>query len=175
MRAGGVAPPRRPLADAGWAWVGSFLGLLAIYIIGRHLQLSTTDNLVFLSSLGASASLIYGVPRAEFSQPRNVIGGHVVSAVVGIAIYQTMPDETVLASALSVSLAIVAMLLTRTLHPPGAATALTTIVGSETIHELGFWFVISPVLTGTVMMVLIGVIINNFSPHPSRHYPSYWW
>ena len=175
LRGTGVSPPRRPLIDILWSTIASFLGISALMIMSRPLQLTETDALVVASSLGSSAALIYGVPRAEFSQPRNFVGGHVVSAFVGITIYSLLPNELVLASALAVAMAITAMHLTRTLHPPGAATSMTAVVGSDRIHELGYWFILSPCLSGAIVMLVIALVVNNLSPNPNRHYPSYWW
>lgn len=112
---------------------------------------------------------------AELAQPRNLIGGHLISAVIGVACYQILGEQVGLASSLAVSLAIVTMHLTRTLHPPGGATALIAVIGGEKIWELGYFYVISPVLLGAVVILLIGLVVNNLSANPKRHYPVYWY
>lgn len=67
------------------------------------------------------------------------------------------------------------MHLTKTLHPPGGATALIAVIGSEHIHQLGYLYVLQPVLSGAMVMLLIAVLINNLSSNPQRHYPQRWW
>jgi CBS-domain-containing membrane protein len=61
------------------------------------------------------------------------------------------------------------MQLTLTLHPPGGATALTAVVGSNQIHQLGFLYVLVPVTSGAVILLLTALIVNNIPKH--RHYP----
>lgn len=77
-------------------------------------------------------------------------------------------------SALAVALSIVAMHATRTLHPPGGATALIAVSGSSNSHMLGYSFVLSPVALGALIMLLVALLINNLSGNPKRHYPVYW-
>ncbi len=133
-------------------------------------------NTIFLvGSFGASAVLIYGVPQSELSQPRNLIGGHILSACIGITVYKYIPLEISLLSALAVSLSIVLMHFTRTLHPPGGATALIAVIGSSQIHELGYQFVMTPIATGAFILLIIALAVNNMSKNPKRHYPRYWW
>ena len=119
--------------------------------------------------------MAYGIPQAEFSQPRNLIGGHVVSALVGVCIFQVLGADSIASYPLAVALAILAQQVTRTVHPPGGATALIAVIGGESIHELGFLYVLCPVLVGSVIMVLVALLVNNFSGDSKRNYPSYWW
>ncbi len=132
------------------------------------------STLYLVGSFGATAVLIYAAPRAELSQPRNVVGGHIISALVGVSVYQFLPFDLSLLSAIAVSFAIMAMQLTKTVHPPGGATALISVIGSSDVHQLGYWFVLFPIATGAVTMLLIALVINNLSKDPTRHYPSCW-
>jgi len=127
------------------------------------------------ATFGASAVLIYGVPQAELSQPRNLIGGHIFSAFIGITVYKYVPLDISLLSALAVSLSIVVMHFTHTLHPPGGATALIAVIGSSQIHELGYMFLMTPIATGAFILLIIALAVNNMSNNPDRHYPRYWW
>jgi len=95
-------------------------------------------------SFGASAVLLYGAPRSPLAQPRNLIGGHLVSAVIGVSAWMLFQQYPWLAAALAVATAIAAMHLTRTLHPPGGATALIAVIGSDKIHDLGYLYVLLP-------------------------------
>ena len=131
------------------------------------------NNVFLIGSFGASAVLVYGAPMADFSQPRNIVGGHFISALVGVTIYMLVKDP-ILASATAVSLAIVAMHFTRTLHPPGGATALIAVIGGDKIHQLGYAYVFYPVLSGAIIMMLVALLVNNLSTNPKRHFPVYW-
>ena len=151
-----------------WTFLGSFIGIGIIgFINSKHL--SVHDNLFLIGSFGASSVLIYGIINSPLAQPRNLIGGHLVCAFVGVCIHKLIPNELWLSAALSVSLSIVAMQITKTLHPPGGATALIANIGSEKIQALGFMYVFSPVLTGVLILLLVAIVCNNATPH--RRYP----
>ena len=174
MKGFGKAPQRKPLSKIAWSWLGSFLG---IYLIGAMSYASSSDPLssfFLIGSFGASAVLVFGAPQLDFSQPRNFLGGQVLSAFVGVTISQYLSLDLLTLAALAVSLSIVVMHLTRTLHPPGGATALIAVIGGEQIHELGYTFVFSPVFLGSFVMLIVALLVNNLSANENRHYPRYW-
>lgn len=173
MRGGKRCPARAPWHEIFWSAVGSFLGILTIYALGHLHELRLEDSLFLVGSFGASAVLIYGVPTSPYAQPRNLIGGHVLSALVGVTFALLLQENLVIAAALSVSLAIMIMHVTRTIHPPGGATALIAVIGGENVHALGYWFVLTPIALGAGLMLVIAVLVNNLSPH--RRYPQYWY
>jgi CBS domain-containing membrane protein len=142
-----------------------------IGVFQTYLNTSVTDNFFLIGSFGASAVLVYGIPNSPLAQPRNLIGGHVVSALVGVTAFQLLNWTHLpwLPPAVAVSSAIVAMQVTKTLHPPGGATALIATIGSEKIKELGYMYVIAPVFIGASFLFLIALLINNIPAH--RHYP----
>jgi CBS domain-containing membrane protein len=149
-------------------FAGAFTGLgLLGFINSKYLVAS--DNLFVIGSFGASAVLIYGVINSPLAQPRNLIGGHVLSALVGVTMCKLVPHETWLAAALAVSLSIVVMQITKTLHPPGGATALIAVIGGEKIKALGYWYVLNPVLSGVLILLVVALIFNNITPY--RKYP----
>jgi len=174
MKPTGACPPRKPVSKIIWSWIGAFLGIFLVLLIGRGLEFTSTGSLFLIGSFGASAVLVYGAPIAEFSQPRNLVGGHVVSAIVGVSVFMLLGSDTILAGPMAVSLAIAAMHFTRTLHPPGGATALIAIIGGDRIHSLGYIYVLSPVLAGSIIMLLVALFVNNMSTNPKRQYPEYW-
>lgn len=174
MRGTEKCPPRKPFSKIVWSWVGAFAGIFAITQLNGLLEINGVDSLFLIGSFGASAVLLYGVPMAELSQPRNLILGHVISATIGVSIYYLISDNTSIACALAVSTSIAAMHYTRSLHPPAGATALIAIIGAPKIHQLGYWYILSPVLTGALILLIIALIINNLSSNPKRHYPRYW-
>lgn len=154
--------------DHFWTFLGAFIGIGAIGVIqGGHF--GEMDNVFLIGSFGASAVLIFGATNSPLAQPRNLIGGHLVSALVGVTIHKLIPDELWLSSALAVSLSIVCMQISKTMHPPGGATALIANIGSEKIKNLGYQYVISPVGTGVFILLLVALIVNNIPKH--RDYP----
>jgi len=152
-----------------WTFVGSFVGIGLIGLLNRYM-LGPADTLLLVGSFGASSVLIYGVINSPLAQPRNLLGGHVLSAIIGVTIHQLVPQELWLACALAVSLSIVLMQITKTLHPPGGATALIANVGSAQLKALGYWYVLMPVLSGVLILLLVALIFNNITP--TRSYPT---
>jgi CBS-domain-containing membrane protein len=107
------------------------------------------------------------------AQPRNLVGGHMLSGFMGVLSYQLWGSTPWLAAGLGVSGAIVAMLVTRTVHPPGGATALLAVIGGPKLHALGYWYVLVPAGTGACLLLLVALAVNNLASH--RRYPEYWW
>jgi len=121
--------------------------------------------------LPTSAVLIYAAIKSPLAQPRNLLGGHTISAIIGVTAYQQI-HNTWLAAALAVSLAIAAMHATKTLHPPGGATALIAFTGSTKIHNLGYLYTLIPAAAGATIMLIIALMVNNLAKN--RSYPEYW-
>lgn len=149
-------------------FIGSFIGIALIGLLSSK-YFTAHDTLFLIGSFGASAVLIYGVINSPLAQPRNLVGGHFICAFIGVTVHYLIPEEVWLASALAVSLSIVAMQITKTLHPPGGATALIANIGSEKIKALGYLYLVSPVLTGVGILLVIALIFNNITPY--RKYP----
>jgi CBS-domain-containing membrane protein len=154
--------------DIFWTFLGGFFGIGIIGFISSR-YFTVNDNLFLIGSFGASAVLVYGATNSPLAQPRNLVGGHVISAIVGVAIHKLIPGEIWLSSALAVSTAIVMMQITKTVHPPGGATALIANIGSEKIKALGFLYVVSPVFTGVIILLIVALIFNNIPKN--RYYP----
>src|SRR4051812_48199907 len=154
--------------DHLWTFLGAFIGIGAIGLI-QGSQFGQMDNIFLIGSFGASAVLIFGATNSPLAQPRNLFWGHLISAIIGVCIYKLVPGALWLSAALSVSLSIVAMQVTKTLHPPGGATALIANIGSEKIKALGFYYILSPVLTGVLILLLIAILVNNIPKN--RNYP----
>jgi CBS-domain-containing membrane protein len=164
-------PPRVGNAEIAWSWIGSFIGIAALALIGQT-YFDKHDLPLMLASFGASAVLVFGAVRSPLAQPRNVVGGHLLSAAVGVACWKLLHEQPWLAQAVAVATAIALMHATRTLHPPGGATALIAVIGSPQIHELGFLYVIVPATLGPSILVVIGLLVNNIPR--SRRYPEIW-
>lgn len=171
MKGNGQSPPGVGAMEVVWSWVGSFLGITAVSLI-HYKILNQLDFAMIIGSFGASAVLIYGGIRSPLAQPRNLIGGHIISAIVGVTAFQLLSQQPWLAASIAVSTSIALMHLTKTLHPPGGATALIAVIGSEGIHNLGYLYVLIPVALGASVMLLIALIVNNIPKN--RRYPEFW-
>jgi CBS-domain-containing membrane protein len=152
-----------------WTFIGSFVGIALIGLLNSH-YFTASDNMFLIGSFGATSVLIFGITNSPLAQPRNLIGGHLISAIIGVTLHRLIPNELWLSSALSVSLSIVLMQITKTLHPPGGATSLIANIGSYKIQQLGYYFVLVPVLSGVVILLLIAIVVNNLRPNKS--YPA---
>jgi len=171
MKGRAKSPPGVGLTEILWSWLGAFLGIAAVASINFY-AFSETDLVMIIGSFGASAVLIYGAVKSPLAQPRNLIGGHVFSAIIGVACYQSMHDHMWLAASVSVATAIALMHATKTLHPPGGATALIAVIGSDKIHNLGYMYAVVPVGLGAVIMLLVALVVNNIAKN--RRYPEFW-
>ena len=172
MKGGGQSPPRVNGGEVFWSWLGSFLGIAAV-ALSHYTILDHTGLMMLLGSFGASAVLLYGAIRSPLAQPRNLLGGHVLSAIIGVTAAKLLGTEPWLAAAVAVSVAIAVMHITTTLHPPGGATALIAVIGGDSIHNLGYFYVVMPVALGAVLMLIIALVVNNIPK--SRKYPEFWY
>ena len=171
MRGTTTSPPRVSISEVIWSWIGSFLGIAAVGLVHFNM-LTDSDMVMIIGSFGASAVLIYGAIKSPLAQPRNLIGGHVISAVIGVACFQLLGDQMWLASAVAVATAIAVMHLSKTLHPPGGASALIAVIGSDQIHALGYLYALIPAGSGAVVMLIVALVVNNIPK--SRYYPEFW-
>jgi CBS domain-containing membrane protein len=151
-----------------FTFLGAFAGIALIGFLNAKI-LPPDINIFLIGSFGASAVLVYGLINSPLAQPRNLIGGHVISAITGVTVHLLIPDMVWLSSALAVASSIVLMQITQTLHPPGGATALIANIGNPKVTALGYWFVVTPVLSGVLILLLVALIFNNISS--SRTYP----
>lgn len=165
------SPPQVSLSEIIWSWIGAFLGIAAVALINDYL-LEKQDLLMIIGSFGASAVLIYGAVKSPLAQPRNLIGGHVISAVIGVTAYKIFYPHLWLAASMAVATAIAVMHATKTLHPPGGATSLIAVIGSQKIHALGYLYAVIPAGLGAAVMLLVALLVNNIPKN--RRYPEYW-
>jgi CBS-domain-containing membrane protein len=165
------SPPVVSRTEIFWSWIGAFLGISLIGFIHYNL-LAGRDMVLIIGSFGASAVLIYGTIRSPLAQPRNLIGGHMLSAVIGVASFQMLGEIPWFAAAFAVATAIAVMHVTKTLHPPGGATALIAVIGGDQIHNLGYMYAFIPAGSGAFIMLLVALIINNIPK--TRKYPEFW-
>ena len=178
-------PAPSPPVEAAWAFAGCVAGIGSLAAL--HFLLAMPAGLLMLTpSFAASAVLLYGAPASPLAQPRNVVLGHLSSALVGVALRQVLValpawparvaaqgGAEAVAGTLAVALSTSLMMLCGVTHPPGAATALIAVTGGAAVTGLGFLFV--PLVTAAaVVLVLAALVVNNLSGRASRHYPQAW-
>ncbi|GAO30695.1 membrane protein, HPP family [Geofilum rubicundum JCM 15548] len=121
--------------EKGWSFLGAFIGLGIISLLQKQ-SFNSTENLFLIGSFGASCVLVYGAIHSPLAQPRCLVGGHLVSALIGVTIAKLTPDGCWFAPPLAVAFSIIGMQFTRTLHPPGGATSMIATIGSEKVKSL---------------------------------------
>lgn len=171
MRGTTKSPPAVSFSEIVWSWVGAFVGISAVGLVNSWV-FEGTDLTLIIGSFGASAVLIYGAIRSPLAQPRNLLGGHILSALIGVASYNALHDHIWLAASVAVASAIAVMHATKTLHPPGGATALIAVIGGNNIHSVGYWYVLIPAGLGAVILLIVALLVNNMPK--SRRYPEFW-
>lgn len=158
-------------ADRLFDCIGAVFGIAIAAAIAMHLPLAVGDLPLLVAPLGASAVLVFAVPASPLAQPWSVIGGNTISALIGVAVYQLVPGEA-LAGGIAVGAAIFMMSLLRCLHPPGGASALTAVIGSNAIHAAGYSFAFLPVALNSVSLVAVGLLFHRLSRHSYPHRPA---
>ncbi|MDB5296908.1 MAG: hypothetical protein JWO31_2891, partial [Phycisphaerales bacterium] len=148
---------------------GGFAGILLVWAATACLAGPPAAAGAVMASVGASAVLLFAAPHGPMSQPWPVLGGHALSAAVGVACHRLLPDPRLAAPA-AVGLAIGVMYYARCLHPPGGATALAAVLGGPAVHALGYRYVLAPVLLDAGVVLAAGVLVN--APFPRRRYPA---
>lgn len=163
--------PGAKLRDRIAACCGALLGIAATGLL-CHIALGSLVSVpVLVAPMGASAVLLFAVPSSPLAQPWPIIGGNTLSAVVGILVSALVPDPMV-AGALAVALAIATMSMTRCLHPPGGAAALTAVLGGPAVASAGLGFALFPVAVNSILLVAAGWLFHRFSGHSYPHRPA---
>ena len=181
---GAVRPPLPHWSEILTAFIGSCLaiGTLAAIQYSQGTPTLTAPSLLIVASFGASAVLLYAAPAAALSQPRNLMLGHMLSALVGVTVRILIVERgcadhgeqcVALGAALAVAFSVALMMATGTVHPPGAASALAAVIADENTRQLGYLFVVLPVGCGAAVMLLVALLVNN--AHPRLRYPTMWW
>lgn len=154
------------IKESCYGALGAFAGLLGTALLcrwGLGLEVHW-----LIAPMGASAVLLFAAPASPLAQPWSIVVGNGVSALMGV-LSASLVAEPSLAAALAVMLAIAAMFLTRSLHPPGGAVALTAVIGGEGIRQLGVGYVLLPVLLNSLLLLLLALCYNRLL---GRRYPN---
>jgi len=158
------------LRDRLIACAGAAIGIAVTLLACSRLPLTAHDLPAIVAPLGASAVLVFAVPASPLAQPWPVIGGNILSTLVGVAVARAIP-EPALAAGLAVGGAILGMSLFRCLHPPGGAAALTAVIGGPAIHAAGYGFALVPVGINSIALIAAGLAFHRLTAHNYPHKP----
>ncbi|HZX29484.1 MAG TPA: HPP family protein [Telluria sp.] len=143
---------------------GALAGLLLTGALMAH---AAPGAAWLIAPMGASAVLLFGLPASPLAQPWSILAGNVCAALVGVTCARFV-DVTLLAAALAVALSIGAMFALRCLHPPSGAVALTAVLGGPAVQAAGYAFILTPVLSNSLLLVAAALLYNNAT---GRRYP----
>ena len=166
-----AASPLRP-CSALYTGLCCAVAILVVSIVEFHAEFSP-----LVASFGASAMILYGHSQMPAAQPKNVIGGQMLSALIGVSWQKIWHHVGLhyppLLNAIAVFCTTFAMSITKCSHPPGVATALLATAGPASVKDLGFMFILHPVGSGISLMVVLALLVNNLSK--DRRYPTFWY
>lgn len=161
---GGALPPRPNLVQVARGLVGGFLGILVLIMLGKGTGLPW-----LMAPFGASCVILFAASASPLAQPRNVIGGHLLTSAVGIgALYALGTSPLAMASAVGGSIAL--MQLFRVVHPPAGANPIVILLAGKSVIGLGY--LVTPVLVGSVALVAVAAVVNNIGA--GAGWPVYW-
>ena len=134
-------------------------GIFSIITIGflTVLTYKTSYGIFLIASFGSTMVLLYGYPESPFAQPKNIILGHFLTALIGIIFLNFVPLPIFLNIPLAVGFGVMFMILFKVTHPPAGGNPIIVIIGS-----VSFDYLLTPVLVGSIIVVMFGVIINKF-------------
>ncbi len=134
-------------------------GIFSIITIGilTFLTYKTEFGIFLLASFGSSMVLLYGYPESPFAQPKNVFFGHLVTAIVGLIVLHFVPLPIFITIPLAVGFGVGLMILFNVTHPPAGGNPIIVIIGS-----VSFDYLLSPVITGSIIIIISAIIINRF-------------
>ena len=144
-------------------------GLFSAITIGAltYLTYKTTFGLFLIASFGSTMVLLYGYPESPFAQPKNIFFGHLVTAVVGIAVLNFIPLPIYITIPLAVGLGVGLMIFLDITHPPAGGNPIIVIIGS-----VSYDYLLSPIILGSIIVLVFGVLVNKFVL--KKKYPQKW-
>ncbi|MDC9621297.1 HPP family protein [Xenorhabdus sp. XENO-7] len=165
LKGGGGLPSKPDLVQLMKGLSGGFLGILLLSYLSQ-----ATEYPWLMAPFGATCAILFAAPTSPLAQPRNVIGGHLLTTAVGLVALYTLGNSMIVMS-LAVGIAIMLMQLFRVVHPPAGANPLVVLLAGQ--EAVGFDFLLTPVLTGSLALVIIASFINNLGKESG--WPLYWY
>ena len=136
-----------------------FAGLFSFFTIGilSYLTYKTDYGIFLVASFGSTMVLLFGYPESQFAQPKNIFFGHLLTSIVGVVFvnFTTLPIFIMIPIAVGIGVSL--MILTSVTHPPAGGNPIIVIIGSAS-----FDYIISPIIIGSVIVLVFGVILNRF-------------
>ena len=134
-------------------------GLFSIFTIGilTFLTYKTEFGIFLLASFGSSMVLLYGYPESPFAQPKNVFFGHLITTLVGLFFLNFIPLPLYIVIPMAVGFGVSLMILFNVTHPPAGGNPIIVVMGS-----VSYDYLFSPVITGSVLIIISAIIINRF-------------
>ena len=143
------------------AVIGISVTMLLTQWLSNSISLSLESSLLIVASFGATAVLVFAVPHGALSQPWQVLAGHLLSGAIGVSCFSLL-GPTFISAGIAVGLSVGIMYYARCIHPPGGATALTAVLGGTAITELGYSYLVMPVLLNIISLLVIAFLFNVF-------------
>ena len=152
------------------ATAGALVGVMLTSLLSHYVFTTGGLGIYLVAPIGASSVLLFCLPASPLAQPWSVVGGNVVSGLVGTACVHWLGASVapVELAGVATGMAIAAMFALRCLHPPGGAVALTTVIGGPAVQAAGFGFALGPVLFNSMLLMLAAVVYNKLT---GRRYP----
>ena len=137
----------------------SLAGIFSAFTIGvlTLITYKTELGLFLAASFGSSMVLLYGFPESPFAQPKNIFFGHLLTAFVGVIFVNFIQLPIFIIIPVAVGFGIFLMIILDVVHPPAGGNPIMVIIGSAS-----FDYLFSPIITGTIIILLFGVILNKY-------------
>ena len=155
----------------GGIGAGITIGILT-YKTFQSILSGTNYGLWLAASFGSSVVVVFGYPENEFAQPKNVLLGHLLCALVGIifvTLFKITQDRSIfyLAIGLAVGISVMLMMAFKVTHPPAGGNTIVVM-----LTQNSFQFLIFPIMVGAITIIIGGIIYNRFIL--KKNYPLKW-
>lgn len=150
------------------ACTGVLLGILTTAGVCLLLTPFQHSQIWLIAPMGATAIILFTLPASPLAQPWSVLGGNLVSALAGITCLHLISNPLVCVCTAAV-LALALMFALRCLHPPSGAVALITILGGDSVKDLGYTFILNPLGLNTLILILCAILYNKATGQQYPH------
>ena len=159
-----VVTALHPLQRAALAASAAGLSIAAIaFLTSRFVPQGSP---AVIASMGAAAVIVFQFPESPAARPWPILGGHLLSAIIGVTVSQLIPDRMV-AAGVAVGLSLWAMSVCRCMHPPGGGTALVAVLGGAAIQDAGYRFVLLPTFINALLLAGFASLFARLTSKPT--------